>query len=87
MPLWRQRAAHEEDGVTVWDYHVVVAEHQGGSGGWLVWDLDRYCCVSELRFLAQAVAGPTFPARLLLLKLCLKPPIPAADSSQALHLE
>lgn len=40
VPLWRQKAGRDEDGLVCWDYHVLCLSC-GLQGQCLVWDLDR----------------------------------------------
>ncbi len=39
VALRRQRLSQREDGVVVWDYHVILIAGSGGTE-WMIWDLD-----------------------------------------------
>jgi hypothetical protein len=54
-PLWSQRAAPQEGGPVVWDYHVILLV--GRAEGWRVYDLDT---VLGLDLSVEAYLGATF---------------------------
>ncbi|CAN6444826.1 unnamed protein product [Victoria cruziana] len=40
VPLWHQRASVRNDGLVVWDYHVICVQISGEGIAHVVWDLD-----------------------------------------------
>eukprot|EP00878_Enallax_costatus_P010428 GHUV01010886.1.p1 GENE.GHUV01010886.1~~GHUV01010886.1.p1 ORF type:complete len:269 (+),score=58.42 GHUV01010886.1:105-911(+) len=40
IPLWEQKASKQEDGLVVWDYHMIVLEVRQQQPSVFVWDLD-----------------------------------------------
>lgn len=76
IPIFHQRSSARDDGLVVWDYHVIVI--QSGEGEELVWDLDTTlpfpCTLDEYeqKALADIPQGPEEHQRLYRL-------IPARD--------
>lgn len=40
VPIWRQQASEREDGLVVWDYHVVAIAQTNEGSSFSVFDLD-----------------------------------------------
>ncbi|TRY63172.1 hypothetical protein TCAL_00481 [Tigriopus californicus] len=62
IPLWAQRASKREDGLVLWDYHVILIHVQAQDGSVVVLDLDTTlpfpCSLKE--FYTQAIRSEEF---------------------------